>query len=150
VAPNDLLFRAANMLALAGWAALIAFPRRRLANWWIGGLAIPALLSLLYLALLVLHLPGAEGGFSSLAAVAALFARPGVLLAGWVHYLAFDLFLGAWMARRATAESLPLWALLPALPVTFLAGPAGLLLFIALRGLALRAGSATPHREIQA
>jgi hypothetical protein len=134
---NEALFTAANALTLTGWAALLAFPRRRLVTWWICGLGVPGLLSALYVALLAIHAPEAEGGFSSLAAVAALFAMPGVLLAGWVHYLAFDLFLGAWMARHAAAEGLPLWALLPALPVTFLAGPAGLLLFLALRELAV-------------
>lgn len=147
---NEFLFSAANSLAMAGWVALLAFPRRRLANWWISGLVIPGLLSAFYVALLVIHVPGAEGGFSSLAGVAALFATPGVLLAGWVHYLAFDLFLGAWMARRATAEGLPLWALLPALPVTFLVGPAGLLLFLALRGLATRGRPHHPPQEIHA
>lgn len=145
--PNDVLFTTANTLALAGWAALLAFPRRRLVTWWISGLGIPGLLSALYVALLAIHAPGAEGGFSSLAAVAALFATPGVLLAGWVHYLAFDLFLGAWMARRAAAERLPLWALLPALPLTFLAGPAGLLLFLLLRGFAARGALTTPRQE---
>lgn len=148
--PNEFLFTAANTLAMAGWVALLAFPRRRLANWWVSGLGIPGLLSVLYVALFALHAPGAEGGFSSLADVAALFATPGVLLAGWIHYLAFDLFLGAWMARRATAEGLPLWALLPALPATFLAGPAGLLLFLALRGLAARTSALTaPRQEIR-
>lgn len=147
---NEFLFSAANSLAMAGWVALLAFPRRRLANWWISGLIIPGLLSAFYVALLVIHVPGAAGGFSSLAGVAALFATPGVLLAGWVHYLAFDLFLGAWMARRATAEGLPLWALLPALPVTFLVGPAGLLLFLALRGLATRGRLHQPPQEIHA
>ena len=46
-------------------------------------------------------LPRAEGGFSSLAAVSTLFADPWVLLAGWTHYLAFDLFIGGWEVRDA-------------------------------------------------
>ena len=94
-----------------------------------------------------LHAPGVAGGFASLAAVAALLATPNVLLVGWVHYLAFDLFLGAWIARRAAAEGPQLRALLPALPVTFLVGPAGLLLFLALRGLAARGGAPTTPRQ---
>jgi hypothetical protein len=127
------LFSAANALALAGWVALVAAPRRRWAHWHVAGLGVPAALALLYAVLLAIHAPGAEGGFSTLGSVRALFARDGVLLAGWVHYLAFDLFIGAWMCRRATAESLAWWQFYPALPLTFLAGPVGLLVFFALR-----------------
>jgi hypothetical protein len=133
------LFSAANSIALAGWMLLVLFPRRRWAHWEVAGLLIPAALALLYLALLAMHAPGAEGGFSTLAGVRALFARDGLLLAGWVHYLAFDLFIGAWMCRRATAEGLAWWQLYPALPLTFLAGPAGLLAFLALRAVPRRA-----------
>ncbi len=135
---EESLFTATNTLALAGWILLALFPRRRWAHWHVSGVAIPVALAIAYAALLAWHAPGAEGGFSTLAGVRALFATDGVLLAGWLHYLAFDLFLGAWMCRRATAEALPLWRLYPALPLTFLAGPAGLLLFLALRALPAR------------
>jgi hypothetical protein len=133
--PPETIFTAANTLALAGWLVLLAFPRRRWAHWQVAGLAIPATLAMLYVVLLATHAPGSEGGFSTLAAVRALFARDGVLLAGWVHYLAFDLFIGAWMCRRAAAEGLAWWQVYPALPLTFLAGPAGLLVFLALRAI---------------
>ena len=46
------------------------------------------------------------GGYDSLAAVQRLFAVPELLLAGWLHYLAFDLFVGVWIAKRAGAPSL--------------------------------------------
>jgi hypothetical protein len=131
--PPEALFSAANSLAMAGWLALLLAPRARWANWHLAGLAIPAALAALYAALLAIHAPGAEGGFSSLAGVAALFRTEGVLLAGWVHYLAFDLFLGAWICRRATAEGINPWIARLCLPPTFLAGPVGLLLFLGLR-----------------
>ena len=131
--PNEALFSAANGLAMAGWLALLLAPRSPLANWRIAGLAIPGLLSALYVVLFALHWAGAEGGFSSLAGVAALFRTEALLLAGWVHYLAFDLFLSAWICRRGTAEGINPWLLRLCLPPTFLAGPAGLLLFLGLR-----------------
>lgn len=129
------LFSAANTLALAGWVVLALFPRRRWAHWHVAGLSVPLALAVLYVVLMALHAPRAEGGFSTLAGVRALFARDGLLLAGWVHYLAFDLFIGAWMCRRATAERLAWWQFYPALPLTFLAGPAGLLVFLGLRAV---------------
>ena len=127
------IFSAANLLALGGWIALLVAPRTRLVTWHLAGLAIPAALAALYAVLLALHAPGAEGGFSSLAAVAALFRTEGVLLAGWVHYLAFDLFIGAWICRRGAAEGMNPWLVRLCLPPTFLAGPVGLLLFLGLR-----------------
>jgi hypothetical protein len=136
------LFSAANTLALAGWVVLALFARRRWAHWHVAGIGIPVALALFYVVLLVLHAPGAQGGFSTLAGVRALFAHDGVLLAGWVHYLAFDLFIGAWMCRRATAEGLAWWQLYPALPLTFLAGPAGLLVFLGLRAVRRQAVAA--------
>lgn len=132
------LFSTANAIAIAGWIALLIVPRRREVHWWLAGLAIPGLLSASYTALLAIHAPGAEGGFSSLAAVAALFRTEGVLLAGWVHYLAFDLFIGAWICRRAAAEGISPWIARLCLPPTFLAGPVGLLLFLILRALLIR------------
>jgi hypothetical protein len=131
--PAETIFAAANMLAMAGWLALLLAPRARWANWLLAGLGIPASLAALYVVLLAWHAPGAEGGFSSLAGVAALFRTEGVLLAGWVHYLAFDLFIGAWICRRGAAEGMNAWLVRLCLPPTFLAGPAGLLLFLGLR-----------------
>lgn len=141
--PAEAIFSAASFLAMAGWLALLVAPRARLANWAIAGLAIPGLLGLLYTVLLAWHAPGAEGGFSSLAAVTALFRTEGVLLAGWVHYLAFDLFIGAWICRRGAAEGMNPWAVRACLPPTFLAGPIGLLGFFGLRAvLGRKAGGA--------
>ena len=54
-----------------------------------------------------------------------------MLIAGWVHYLAFDLFIGVWIAERLDAERLSRWIQTPILIATFLFGPLGLLLGIA-------------------
>ena len=56
-----------------------------------------------------------------------------LLTAGWLHYLAFDLFVGSWISEQAAALALPHWLLLPPLALTFLFGPAGLLVFFGLR-----------------
>lgn len=117
---------------------MLVAPRTRLVTWWICGLCIPGLLALLYALFMLLYAPHAEGGFSSLADVALLFRHDGVLLAGWVHYLAFDMFIGAWMCRMAAAEGMNVWAVRICLPPTFLVGPVGLLLFLILRFFLLR------------
>jgi hypothetical protein len=62
-----------------------------------------------------------------------LFTDPAIALAGWLHYLAFDLFVGAWITRTAQAARIPHLLILPCLVLTFLFGPAGFLAFTALR-----------------
>ena len=76
---------------------------------------------------------GTGGGFGSIAKVRALFASDAGLVAGWLHYLAFDLFVGAWIAREGLADGVPRTPLAVCLPLTFLFGPAGLLPFPPLR-----------------
>jgi hypothetical protein len=68
-----------------------------------------------------------------------LFQTPGLLLAGWLHFLAFDLFVGAWEVRTARAEGIPHLLIVPALILTFLFGPAGFLLFLVIRAVARQA-----------
>jgi hypothetical protein len=120
------VFSVCNMLALVGWLLLLAVPRHRLAT-AIAGTVIPLTLASIYLTLFVLHARGSSGGFSSLAAVAQLFENRWLLLAGWVHYLAFDLFIGAWETRDAMARRVPRLLLAPCLVMTFMLGPIGLL-----------------------
>jgi Domain of unknown function (DUF4281) len=128
----ETIFSAASGLALLGWLCLLAAHRQRWAHWWLAGVAIPGVLAVLYLALMVSSWGTAQGGFDSLANVASLFRSPPLLLAGWVHYLAFDLFIGAWQARRAVEHAMPWWQLAPCLLLTFLLGPVGWLLFMAI------------------
>jgi hypothetical protein len=133
--PPDVLFQLASLTALAGWVILALSPLTPRAADILAGLAIPALLSAGYATLILVNFAGAEGGYGSLPDVMRLFDTPGVALAGWVHYLAFDLFVGAWIARTARTERMAHWLVLPCLALTFLFGPAGFLLFVALRAV---------------
>ncbi|MGB3806775.1 MAG: ABA4-like family protein [Erythrobacter sp.] len=140
----QLAFGAVNLIALVAWIALIALPR------W------PALLSgVLYLGAGLLCLayvlglagvlsgivPSGGGGgadFSTIEGVRAIFASdPGVVI-GWTHYLAFDLFVGLWIARDADAKHASRWLQAPILLATFLAGPLGLLVWLVVREPAAR------------
>ncbi len=131
----ETIFSAANGLALLGWLLLAAAPRWRFTERIVLSGAASLLLAALYLGLAVVYLGDSEGGFGSLADVVKLFSRPPIVLLGWVHYLAFDLFVGAWELRDARARGVPHLALLPCLGLTFMLGPIGLLLYFGLRGL---------------
>lgn len=127
------LFSVAGGLAMAGWLALLFSPRIPVWSQIIAGLIIPIVLSAGYVVLVLFFSQGGEGGFASLAEVVKLFSRPQAVLAGWVHFLAFDLLIGAWICRVASRESLNFWLVIPCLLLTFLLGPAGFLAFSLLR-----------------
>jgi hypothetical protein len=139
----DTLFQIANPLALVGWIALASSPLAPRAAQLVAGTVVPLLLSAGYTAVVLAFWSSADGGFDSLANVARLFESRWLLLAGWVHYLAFDLLVGTWVVRTARQEGIAHLLVLPCLAATFLFGPAGYLLFQGLRA-ALKARRAAP------
>lgn len=139
------LFSIVNLVALGGWLPLVLLPRARWAT-TILPVAVPALLAVVYVVLVALTLPRSEGGFSSLAAVKTLFDDPWALLAGWVHYLAFDLLVGGWEVRDAQRRGLSHLLVVPALVLTFFLGPAGPLVYLGIRSLAPGKRSLAPPR----
>jgi len=127
------LFALANSVALAGWLILIFLPRRFDIVFFVPQYLIPFALGLLYAGLIFANVYTVDGGFGSLADVRTLFSKDELLLAGWLHYLAFDLFIGAWIARQADAIGLPRLLQGLILAATFMFGPVGLLLFLTMR-----------------
>ena len=129
----DLIFSTANLLALLAWILLALFPRRRIVVDAIVGVAVPVMLAAVYSAIVATAWSTSEGGFSSLSDVAMLFNNRWMLLAGWVHYLAFDLLIGRWEVHDARERGIPHLLVLPCLALTCLFGPAGWLLYQAVR-----------------
>ena len=127
------LFSIAGTIVAPGWALLVFRPSWRWSTWVIPGIIVPVILGTLYTGLFLANFVGAEGGFGSLADVARLFENRYLLLAGWVHYLTFDLFIGAWEVRDARRLRINHLLVVPSLLSTFLLGPVGLLLYLGLR-----------------
>ncbi len=127
------IFSIATSLAMLSWLMLIVLPRWRFTGKIVLSGAIPLLLSAAYLVLIVLFFGKADGGFDSLANVMKLFTNEWVVLAGWIHYLAFDLFVGSWEVRDAQAHGISHWFVIPCLLLTFFLGPIGFLLYHILR-----------------
>lgn len=128
----------AGLLAMIGWLILVILPRNLVAK-IVAGIVVPLILSIGYLVLIVLHFQGAEGGFGSLADVATLFQKQELLLAGWIHYLAFDLFIGGWEIRDSQRLGIPHLLVIPSLLMTFMLGPIGLIFYFAIRTAKTRA-----------
>jgi hypothetical protein len=135
----DQLFSICNSIALLGWLILAIAGPRRWASHLTTGVIVPLLLAVAYLLLVVGHWGETKGGFGTLTDVAALFSNRWLLLAGWIHFLCFDLFTGSWEVRDAQARGISHWLVIPCLFFTFMFGPVGLLFYFALRIVRLRA-----------
>ncbi len=135
---------------MLGWVVLIFLPRRWPLLLAVPRYVIPFGLSLLYAGLAMTHFFTIEGGgYGSLAEVRVLLSKEEMLLAGWIHYLAFDLFIGAWIAIEADRLGLNRVIQAPLLVATFMFGPVGLALFLAMR-LGYRPVHAVPAMEARA
>src|SRR5260221_12805869 len=130
----DQIFSIANLIALLCWVALaisLFAPRAQVSIQRITGLVVLGLFSIVYVFCIWRGFAGsAGGGFGSLGQLRALFANDAALDAGWLHYLAFDLFVGTWIVRQGMLDRLHPLLLLVCLPVTFMLGPVGFLLFL--------------------
>lgn len=130
----ELLFSLCGYLVMPAWLLLIVAPRWNWTQQLISHAWIPSLLAIAYIYCLATAQPTpAGGGFGSLAEVMILFTSPYAALAGWIHYLAFDLFIGAWEVRDAQRRGVNHFLVIPCLILTFLAGPVGLLLYFIVR-----------------
>lgn len=145
----DAVFAACNSAALLAWILLAVTPRRQVVAGVVTGALVPLGFALVYAAVLLPRLGSSGGSFSTVDGVAALFADRWLLVAGWVHYLCFDLFLGSWQVRDAQRQGLPHLLVVPCLLLTFLFGPIGLGAYLALR-LALRKRLSVAEAEAQA
>ncbi len=131
----DQIFGFANFVALLGWIFLAAAALLKRDAWLAlsTGWILPLAFATLYTALIIFFFMQAPGGFDSLAHVQLLFTDHWAALAGWVHYLAFDLFIGSWITQQVLQRRLPRLTLVVLLPLTFLFGPIGLVLFAVAR-----------------
>jgi len=131
----ELLFKICSTAVLPGWILLVFLPKWNWSTRFISSILIPGLLSVVYIYLIAVHFRGIDGGlgFKSLEQVTLLFENKYIILAGWVHYLAFDLFVGSWEVRDSQQLGIAHVLVVPCLILTFLFGPAGLFLYYIFR-----------------
>jgi len=135
------LFLICNTAVLPFWALLVFAPGWEWTRRLVHSALVPAALSCVYAAALAIAETPPDANFGSLAGVMALFSVPEAVLAGWVHYLVFDLFVGAWEVRDARRCGIPHLAIVPAVLLTLGLGPLGLTLYLAIRASLRRTGS---------
>ena len=140
----DTIFSFTNIVALLGWVVLAVWTRTPRTFALVLNLGV-GLLCLTYFILFILLFsnlvdPGRIAGAAepdlldySVAGLRPLFMSDAGIVIGWTHYLAFDLFVGRWIARDGDAKGVGRLAQLPFLFVTLMAGPIGLLSWLLFR-----------------
>lgn len=139
------MFLLLNYGVLPFWALLIFVPLMKITDTLVHSVMVPLILGVTYAWLFAGvffgSTPAPEGAsFTSLEGLQKMFTVPQALVAGWAHYIVFDLFIGAWQARDAQRVALNHFLLVPCLLLTFLLGPIGLLLYLMIRGISGKGG----------
>ena len=127
------VFLICNYGILPAWALLILVPKSVWTTRVVHSMFLPVLLAAVYLTAFVANPESLRGDFGTLDGVMRLFEESWVVLAGWVHYLVFDLFVGAWEVRDAERLEIPHLYVVPCLLVTLMLGPIGLAMYLLLR-----------------
>ena len=137
--PLEILFKAASNSVIPFWLLLIVAPRWQWTQRLVHGPVVLLLLTPIYAYMLFGYAPAPEGmNFLTLYGVMVGFSAPNIVVAGWIHYLIFDLFVGAWETRDAQRRGIPHWLVIPCLLATLMIGPVGLLLYVVVRFLRTR------------
>lgn len=136
-----IVFSLTNILVLPMWVLMIFLPKWRPTRFLIDNKIIPIVLSGIYV-FYILQALTANGmmDFGSLESVMKLFTAENAALAGWIHYLAFDLLIGMWMINQNKDLDLHQVFMAPCLFLTFMFGPLGFLLFTVLKAFKNQSG----------
>ena len=129
----DLVFKIANSIALIPWILMAIAPHWIVTEKLLNSYTFPILLSGVYFFYITISLGKTGGGFFTLDQVAKLFKNKNTLLAGWVHYLVFDLFVGTWEWRDSIQNGISHFILVPCLFLTLMFGPIGFLIYFIIR-----------------
>ncbi|WP_298423980.1 ABA4-like family protein [uncultured Kordia sp.] len=133
------VFSLVSKLAIFMWALLIFLPKWKVTRFFIDYKIIPIILSLIYVVYIIQAMQiGGFMDFGSLTSVMALFTEKNAVLAGWVHYLAFDLLIGMWILNQNETLKIHHLLIIPCLFGSFMFGPIGFLLFIIMKAIKLK------------
>lgn len=130
------VFSLANLIVMPMWALMLFLPKWKVTRFLMDYKIIPILLSVIYAFYIFLAIQtGGMMDFGSLSSVMDLFTKENAVLAGWVHYLAFDLLVGMWILNQNKKLNIHQLAIAPCLIGTFMFGPIGFLLFIIIKSI---------------
>ena len=125
-----LVFSICNTLVLPQWLLMIVAPKWTWTQKLVASRIIPFALAIIYAYYILTSFDMSNGGgFGTLQEVMQLFTVEGAVLAGWIHYLAFDLLVGSWVLQTAQKKGIHHGLVIPCLIGCFLLGPIGFFVF---------------------
>ena len=131
------LFSWQNRLIMVPWIILLVLPFWKTGHVIVAGFIIAACCHYVFLLVWGKRFDApdnrAGGSFFSLSGVVRLFQHPRSTLAGWTHFVAFDLMVGLYIVGDAAAHGVPHGLLVLPLIATLMLGPSGLLLYVLVR-----------------
>lgn len=127
------IFQFVNTFVLPGWLLLIFLPKWKWTDKIITGIIVTILAIFYVYYIAKIFMPADIKSFGSLHGVMQLFTNETAVLAGWIHYLAFDLMTGLFEIKNAQKNNISHLLIIPCLFFTFMFGPIGLLLFFLIR-----------------
>lgn len=144
----EITFKAANMIAIAGWLVMVVLHNHKYtARIIFSGFFL--LLAICYLTLILSSVDDPDNGasFGSLPGVMLLFDNPKATLAGWIHYLAFDMMIGLFITLHSAKQGVNRFLILPSMFFTFMYGPVGLLIYYVM--LCIKQKTALPTLSVE-
>ena len=133
---NDTLFNITCGIAGIGWIVLLFISPfwPKYDRFLVG--VILVILALVYTMLNVTHFdPDLLSDFFSLDGISKIYGTRALLLAGWVHFLVFDLIVAVWMKKNSVRHGIKHGWVIPSLIFTCMLAPLGFLIYIITRWL---------------
>ncbi len=130
----ELLYKIVNLSIIPAWILLAFFPKSMLTKKLVFSYGWHIVLAIAYAMFIFWGMyKSSSGSMESLSNLRLSFENDSILLAAWIHYLVFDLFVGVWIVKEAEKLSLKKVLVIPILFFTLMLGPVGLLLFFVLQ-----------------
>ncbi len=132
-----LLFRLSSVLVLPFWALMILLPRWRWTTRIVRSPFVSGAVAALYAALVLPRLGEIWPAVArpTLSGIVALLGSPAGATIAWVHFLAFDLFVGRWIYLDSQERRISVWLIAPLLFFTLMLGPVGFLFYLVVRSV---------------
>lgn len=131
----EMMFGWSSVLVMPFWLVMIVLPHWRWTQRIIGSPLISLPAALLYAALVAPQVGAVWATVSNpeLDAIAALLSTPAGATIAWVHFLAFDLFVGRWAYLDSRERGISALLMAPVLFLILMLGPLGFALYLGLR-----------------
>jgi Domain of unknown function (DUF4281) len=126
------LFDLSSLMVLPFWALMIFLPHWRVTKRLMDSPLVCAIPAIFYAALVIPSFVEIWQAVAraELSGIAALLGSPVGATIAWLHFLAFDLFVGRWIYLDGRARGITAWVMAPVLFLTLMLGPCGFLLYL--------------------